>query len=222
MHKESVKGKGGQRALEKVQHEALGREGDLEATRETRASGVLDARVQKVSGRRVRPTVSGRNESCTVSSLMWRSWLNLAGAQGCGFSSRWEGGSGDVSVDNSFRDLDEKEGNKGCASWAGVEGDRPSETQGLFFAACEEPAQRRCRGRRSRVRLLWTPVPVLCWGPREGAWRGRIFLEGWGAEQGRRRWHGGGPQSCPELCQAPGYLATLGVGGPYMQRLLTS
>lgn len=127
-----------------MRHEALGREGDLEAMRETRASGVLDARVQKVSGRRVRPTVSGRNESCTVGSLMWRPWLNLMGAQGCGFSSRWEGGSGDVSVDNSFRDSDEKEGNKGCTSWAGVEGDRPSETQGLFFAACKEPAQRRC------------------------------------------------------------------------------
>lgn len=34
--------------------------------------------------------------------------------EGCGFSSRWEGGYGDVSVDISSRSLGEREGRKEC------------------------------------------------------------------------------------------------------------
>lgn len=44
---------------------------------------------------------------------MWRVWIDSVGAEGGGFSNRWERGSDDVSVDKSFRHLDEKEGKKG-------------------------------------------------------------------------------------------------------------
>lgn len=46
------------------------------------------------------------------------------GAEGGGFRNRWEGGSGDVGVDKSFRNLDEKEGVKGVLAgkgWGGNE-----------------------------------------------------------------------------------------------------
>ena len=43
---------------------------------------------------------------------MWRVWIDSVGAEGGGFSNRWERGSDDVSVDKSFRHLDEKEGKK--------------------------------------------------------------------------------------------------------------
>lgn len=142
-----------------MQHEAPGREGGLETMRETRAAGVLDARVGRCFQKVVRPTGSGRTESCMVGSLMWRSWLNLVGAEGCGFNSCWEGGSRDMSVDTAFRGLDEKEGE--CSLGRGG-GGQTGETQGLFFAVCKKPAQRRCRGRRSRVRPLWTPALALC------------------------------------------------------------
>ena len=99
--------------------------------------------MEDVSRRRVKLTVSGRTDSSPVGSLTWRAWLNLAGMEGCGFSSRWEGGSGDVSIDNSFRGLDEWEGRKESAGWKGVEGNQLGKTQ-LLIAAWQEPAQRRC------------------------------------------------------------------------------
>lgn len=55
--------------------------------------------------------------------------VELGGNRGPWFSSGWEGGSRDVSVDNSFRSLGEKEGKKGHASWKGAEGDKLGETQ---------------------------------------------------------------------------------------------
>lgn len=53
--------------------------------------------------------------------------VEFGGNRGLWFSSGWEGGSRDVSVDNFFRSLGEKEGKKGYVSWKGVEGDKLGE-----------------------------------------------------------------------------------------------
>lgn len=115
LDKEKVKGKGGQRAWEEMLHEAWGEGGAWRQGGKPEQVMSCMPGMKDVSRRRVKPTVSGRTESCPVASLTWRSQLNLAGTESCGFSSRWEGGRGDMSVDIFFRGLDEREGRKESA-----------------------------------------------------------------------------------------------------------
>lgn len=85
--------------------------------------------------------------------LTWRASLILVGAEGGGFRNRWEGGSGDVGVDKSFRNLDEKEGAKGVLAgkgWRGMNWEMRTYKHLLWSSAprrvgCREQGQGRCR-----------------------------------------------------------------------------
>lgn len=119
-----------------------------------------------------------------------------------------------MSVDNSFRGLDEREGRQQSAGWTGVEGNQLGETH-----ACSLPP------RRSHPSGGWReewvrPARSTFFSPLQGPgdFPGGMVVWSWGEG-------GGSPQSCPELCQAPGPPFTLVVGGsgnPFLRRLLAS